>query len=272
MEIKRQYPSAQSAWVATMTAIHAQGGAVSPRGLETKEILGNSFSFDMNYPVCYHQNRKLSYKFMAREAWTICCGTNAVSDISEYNKHIAQFSDNGVSFAGAYGPMFIYQRDYVINSLVKDQNSRQAVFTIWKPNPGSSADFPCTLVFNFQIRDNKLHCFVNMRSSDAWLGLPYDMFNFTTVALNILCAYNLKTAEAVELGDMHMMLNSSHLYGPNLEAARDVIITRADKDPEPIHFNTYDDWDFVLSSLHACYDQHESFDYVGGIKLWKIRP
>lgn len=274
MEVKKHHLSAQDAWVNTMIAIHSNGDVVSPRGIGTREILGNSFSFDMNYPVCYHQDRRLSYNFMAREAWTIACGTNAVSDINRYNSNIAKFSDNGVSFAGAYGPMFIYQRDYIIDTLVKDRHSRQAVFTIWKPNPGSSADYPCTLVFNFQIRNGKMHTFVNMRSSDAWLGLPYDMFNFTIMTLNVLAAYNLKSYSLVELGHMHMMLNSSHLYDTNYDESRNVILNAPDKMPELVHYRTFGDWDFVLRSLEACYDQHDHsvFESTEGDALWKIRP
>jgi thymidylate synthase len=56
-----------------------------------------------------------------------------------------------------------------------------------------------------------------MRSSDVWLGLPYDVFTFTM--LQNLAAADLGS----EIGTFYMNLGSSHLYASNFEGAKAVL-------------------------------------------------
>src|SRR3546814_5271713 len=67
------------------------------------------------------------------------------SEIAPWNRHISQFSDDGVVFAGAYGPRINLQLDYVLNKLREDPDTRQAGLTIWRPNPQPSKDIPCKI-------------------------------------------------------------------------------------------------------------------------------
>lgn len=73
------------------------------------------------------------------------------------------------------------QFDYVIDTLLKDPDSRQAVVNInniyHKAHP--TKDFPCTTAMQFFIRGNKLHMTVTMRSTDLVLGFCNDVFQFT---------------------------------------------------------------------------------------------
>ena len=73
------------------------------------------------------------------------------------------------------------QFDYVIDTLLKDRDSRQAVVNInniyHKAHP--TKDFPCTTAMQFFIRGNKLHMTVTMRSTDLVLGYCNDVFQFT---------------------------------------------------------------------------------------------
>jgi thymidylate synthase len=133
---------------------------------------------------------------------------------------IANFSDNGETFFGAYGPKILDQVRHVIDTLVNDPWSRQAVITIWRENPPSSKDIPCTISAQFFIRDGKLHCVDNMRSSDVWLGLPYDMFNFSMLSAYIALAIWNKTNRRIHLGQLSMNLGSLHLYDTNRKAAQ----------------------------------------------------
>jgi thymidylate synthase len=169
---------------------------------------------------------------MAGEAYWILSGSDKVKDIAPFNKHISQFSDDGSAFAGAYGPMVVKQLDYVVDRLTMDDATRQAVLTIWKPNPPKSKDIPCTVAMNFQLRDGVLHNHVFMRSSDVWLGLPYDIFNFSTIAykvaarLNELMVPNLRCRP----GTLFLTLCSSHMYLDNKGLATN-LVSRIGADP-----------------------------------------
>jgi thymidylate synthase len=151
---------------------------VSPRGMEIFEILNHSFMLDMDNPIISIPERKLNYNFMFGEAAWMLDGRNDVKTIEKYMKGITRFSDDGITFFGAYGPKIITQTSYVVNTLCNDQDSRQAVLSIWRENPKSSADIPCTLTMQFFLREGLLYCNTNMRSNDIWLGTPYDAFNF----------------------------------------------------------------------------------------------
>ena len=259
----KHYTSANIAWRNTLAAILRTGEDVDPRGMKTKEILNNSFSIDMVNPVTYHQERKLSYKFMAAEALWITSGSNSTSDITPYNKHIGNFSDNGEIFNGAYGPPFQEQLPFIVRTLLLDPMSRQAVMTIWNRRPEPSKDIPCTVSLSWNIREGKLNCHVFMRSSDAWLGLPYDMFNFTMMTCKVASQLG-----SILPGALYMNLVSSHLYEKHFEATEDVLEHIPDKEPDSLSMYSFGDWEYINRSLLVCRDLAEK----SNTSFWKIRP
>ena len=159
---------ATDAWMILLRDVYLNGAEARPRGLLTKEIVGNtSPRVDMTTPVVTSPVRRLGYRFMAAEAAWILGGKNDVASISPYSRHIASFSDDGITFAGAYGPKIVEQLDYVAESLLNDIDTRQAVLDIWRPNPKKSKDIPCTLTVQWLVRNRHLHCLDSMRSSDV---------------------------------------------------------------------------------------------------------
>lgn len=219
--------NATEAWLRQLRLLYNEGHEVIPRGKRTREVVGSQVKVDMRSPMVLWAPRKLSYKFMAAEAWWIMVGSDRVADISPYNPKISQFSDDGVVFAGAYGPKFALQREYVAQTLAKDPSSRQAVINIWRENPGPSKDVPCTLSLQFLIRGGvEIHCVASMRSSDVWLGLPYDIFNFTMLTAAIALDVQQRSVDhgtpthQLAPGQLHLTLGSSHLYEENFEQAR----------------------------------------------------
>lgn len=230
---------ATTVWHNNLRNILLNGDHVAPRGINTTEILAYQSTVHMSRPVVISETRKLGYKFMAAEAAWILSGDNRVSIISPFSKEISRFSDDGVSFFGAYGPRIVDQLMYVVQALAYDPETRQAVMTIWRPNPPKTKDVPCTTQVQWFIRDDVLHCIDTMRSSDLWLGWPYDIFNFSmlsgVIALRLKTAYNID----VELGNLTLVAGSQHLYEQNWEAARACVESRfKDKNEGPL-FNPH---------------------------------
>lgn len=203
--------SAHVAWMKLMNDILARGSRADPRGMRTRELLGYSTMFDMRAPVVNPLGRNISYKFMFAEAAWILSGRNDVDVIATYNRAIRKYSDDGFFMAGAYGPAILDQLPYVINCLNKDMDSRQAVMTIWRPRPYPSKDIPCTLSLQFLWRGDDLHTIVNMRSSDAWLGVPYDWFTFSMVSAYVA----LHLSPRPNVGTLYWQVGSQHLYHDN---------------------------------------------------------
>ena len=212
-----------AAWLHALLVIHQQGSKVAPRGKDCKELTCyQTMPINMHDPLVLEKTRNIGYKFMFAEAWWILTGQNAVATIAPYSKEIRQFSNDGLHFDGAYGPRVVDQLRYVIDALHKDQDTRQAVMTIWRQNPRESKDIPCTVALQFYIRDGELNCHAFMRSSDVWLGLPYDMFNFSAIAWYIFLELQRRSARVLRLGNLTITATSMHLYAWNDKAAEKV--------------------------------------------------
>lgn len=210
-------------WLCLLDYLVKYGNAVCPRGQPCREILCYRTKIPMVQPVVTIKERKLGRRFMAAEAWWILSGRNDLASIAPYSKEIHKFSNDGQRFDGAYGPKVVDQVRHAVYSLAMDRDTRQAVITMWRENPRPSLDVPCTISCQFLIRDGLLHCVDTMRSSDAWLGIVYDWFNFSMLSALILLELRLidpKAFNDVELGTLTLVAGSQHLYERNLDDAR----------------------------------------------------
>lgn len=217
---------ATDAWIGLLGRVTQKGIMSSPRGMAIKELLGSQVQVNMQRPVVLVKERKLSYKFMAGEAWWILSGKNDVPSISRYCKRIADFSDDGEIFFGAYGPKISEQRNYVIRKLEEDPDSRQAVISIWRENPPETRDVPCTISVQWLIRDGFLHCIDTMRSNDVWLGFPYDVFNFSMLSWMILDELKWRNGDRfkdLQLGTLFLNAGSHHIYARDLVKAEELL-------------------------------------------------
>lgn len=203
---------------------------VGPRGMATRELRWCHYELtDVTRCATWLPGRGLNYPFMFAEFLWMFSGRDDLEMIKYYNEAIAKFSDDGLLLYGAYGPRWRMQVNGAIERLRKDGDTRQAVICTWRPDYQwentdddgdyyrASKDVPCTLTMQYLLREGKLECGVVMRSSDAWLGLPYDIFCFSM----------LQRAIAAEIGvypgPLSLFIGSSHLYDRDLEKARTVL-------------------------------------------------
>jgi thymidylate synthase len=208
-----------AAWLHLLGYLIERGSYTAPRGMGVREIINVTLHVRHGLNnVLVNDIRNPSYRFMVAEWLWIWFGRDDVASIAQYNSHIAKFSDDGVTFSGAYGPKVRGQWLRAQNALDIDPDTRQAVIQIYQPPTGVTKDVPCTLTVQFILRQGQLHTIVNMRSSDIWLGLPYDFFNFSMLG-NTMAAIR-----GVELGSVTFHIGSSHLYDTNLEKATMIAI------------------------------------------------
>jgi len=201
-----------SAYRGLATYIITDGLSAGPRGLQTREILGVSFRVqNPMHNILYHPDRNLNYKFMVAEFLWILFGYDDTATIGKYNKRIVEFSDDGVKMWGAYGPRLQVNLPYAIAKLQEDPQTRQAVVLIWETPWQHTKDIMCTLTLQFILRDNFMNMIVNMRSSDIYLGLPYDFYVFSQIQ-NLMC-HHLKCTP----GFLQFNFGSSHMYERDLD-------------------------------------------------------
>lgn len=230
---------ANDAWLTMLNDLTRHGKNVSPRGIPCQEIISYTSTIDMTTPVVTIPERKLGKRFMVAEAWWMLSGKNDVASIAPYSKTISKFSDDGRRYDGAYGVKIIDQLRYICDMLIEDNDTRQAVISIWRENPRKSKDVPCTLSCQFFIRTHDgiryLDCCDCMRSSDAWLGVVYDWFNFSMLSAYVLLTIQERdeSLKNVKLGRLHLTAGSAHLYESNMPEAYSIL-----RQPRPF-YNSY---------------------------------
>lgn len=249
--------TANHAWVTAYNATLIHGDIVTPRGIATRELLHQPHRINMRYPVVTVASRKLNYRFMAAEALWILKGQNTLAELMPYNARMAEFSDDGVTLAGAYGPRIAPAIDYVVATLERDVHSRQAAFTIWQPNPAPSKDIPCTIAMTITIRNMCLNVHVFMRSSDIWLGLPYDIFAFATIGYTFTAKLKRTYPDLVP-GFLYITAASSHLYTHDVQPEP---LNLPFAVPKPTPDALWQDNDYLLDYLATLRDSKKDSSY-----------
>lgn len=114
---------------------------------------------------------------------------------------------------GGYGPkLFNLHGQYdqvknVIELLRRNPFSRRAVIQIFDGEDlVKYPEVPCTCTLQLFTRGGKLHMVTYMRSNDAYIGLPHDIFAFTM--LQEIIARSL----SVDIGYYYHNVGSLHLY------------------------------------------------------------
>lgn len=164
--------------------------------------------------------RGVNPKIAAIEAMQLIAGISVPDMVVRASPNFEKYREPDGTFYGAYGIRVGKQTEQVIRKLKEDRNTRQAVITLWNPffdNSPGMHDYPCTVALHFDIRYSKLNMNVVMRSNDAWLGTPYDLFQFTQLQLTIARAL------CVNPGMYRHTAWSLHLYENNFDAVEEMI-------------------------------------------------
>ncbi len=97
------------------------------------------------------------------------------------------------------------QIEYAIKEI--KNNSRRAIITLWNPTDLKDQALPCCYTqFNFVRCNNNLNMVMHFRSSDLFLGLPYDII---VGALFLITVANKCKLSANQLG---LNLADAHIY------------------------------------------------------------
>jgi thymidylate synthase len=121
-----------------------------------------------------------------------------------------------------YGWAILSEENYqqfwnVYHELIEHRDSRRAVMIYNRPimwydyKRNGRNDFMCTNDVQYLIRDDQLHCIVNMRSNDAIYGYKNDLA-WQKYVLALLCGRLNEHEEKVEAGNIIWNAGSLHVY------------------------------------------------------------
>ena len=202
-------------------------------GTGTRSVFGRQLRFDLaeGFPIL--TTKKVHFKSVVNELiWFLNGDTNT----QWLRQNGVSIWDEWATEAGELGPLYgaqwvnwptrdggsINQIDYVIDCLRHRPESRRILFHAWNVEylpdetmspqenveAGRMALPPCHLLYQFYVANGKLSAMLYIRSSDAFLGLP---FNIASVSLlvHMLCQQvELEPGEVVvTMGDCHLYSN-----------------------------------------------------------------
>lgn len=162
----------------------------------------------------------------AEIAWFLL-GSQSATFIRRYapiwDKFIEEIGPGKFGVKAAYGYRWRthFCRDQLflaLDALRKDPSDRRCYISAWDPASDGLGELgqknvPCPVGFNLMIQDHELHSALTLRSSDVFVGLPYDVMGHALLMSAIARELNITP------GVMHVTLAHAHLYEPHWEMA-----------------------------------------------------
>jgi thymidylate synthase len=115
-----------------------------------------------------------------------------------------------------YGARFneFNQFEHLI-SLFKDRlETKRGVISIYTPydTDPNRVDVPCTLMYNFLVRENKLHAFAAYRSHDLFAGFRIDYVFLSFIIQYLIAILRSELGVNLEVGSISTFDTSLHFY------------------------------------------------------------
>lgn len=248
-------------------------------GTGTTSVFGRQIRHDLSKGFPLLTTKKLHFKSIANELiWFLSGNTN----IQWLNQNGVSIWNEWATEEGELGPLYgkqwtawptkdgrsINQIDYVVTTLRTNPNSRRILFHGWNPEylpdeslspqenarQGRMALPPCHLLYQFYVADGRLSSQLYIRSSDSFLGLPYNIASLALLTHMLAQQCDLVAHEiVVSIGDLHAY--SNHMTQIQTQLDREIrplpqlVIKRR---PETIYDYRFDDFEIVG------YDPHPS--------------
>ena len=131
------------------------------------------------------------------------------------------------------GEFKIDQIQSVIDKLSAQPFTRQAQMITWMPNIDNDCyDPPCLQSLWYRILEDEegvywLNCNIRFRSNDAWGANFMNMFGFIQFNKEVIAAgVAEKTGKTVKLGRLNWQADSFHIYGKDIQAAKERLFDR----------------------------------------------
>ena len=206
----------------------------SPRGKKTKEMINATLIIE-NIEECVLKNpaRKLNLKYLNEELEWYMSGDLRAESIAKHAKLWSMIQNPDGTVNSNYGHFVFYQElenfegsqyDWVIESLKKDKDSRQATINFNQPKHKytTNKDFFCTVNTQYFIRNNELIGITNMRSNDLIYGFAYDFPFFSYLQQKIY--QDLKQVYPdLKLGVNYHNASSLHVYEKHFKMLEDIV-------------------------------------------------
>lgn len=243
MRGEKTFASADDMWIAAIEDALANGSEVGSREGASREVLGWSAMLMPGSPIAVaNEARKFSAQYAGAETLWYLSGSARIDLPLAYALSYAQWANDG-EMVGAVGGRLSGDPDFdgvahlvskdgwtlprkleaAIALMRREPNTRRCVIPFWsggdlvRAQDGVTRNVPCYVAWQALPRGGALHWVTTMRSQDAWLGMPYDVFAFACVQRIVARALDLAPGWYVH------QCGSLHLYDKHAERAKRAI-------------------------------------------------
>ena len=198
-----------------MSSMFDKFASIQPsRNGETKEMHPFFYTIeDFSQYMLTAKGRVINFPFALAEILWIMLGDNSLW-VSEYNKQMGEYADEGV-FNAAYGHRMrerfsVDQFEDTIRFLENDHDSRHATIVYRHPYQDKAdkqtKDRACNISSMFLIRNGLLNITQTVRSHDFVWGVPYNFMQFGYITQALAERLGVSVGHYAELN------NSLHVY------------------------------------------------------------
>ena len=178
--------------------------------------------------------RKMYIKTAAAEAAWFTLGTRDLDFMGRHSSIWSKFTedlDGHQVVKNAYGYRYRhhFKRDQLgdaIQALIQNPSDRRIVVSAWDPAEDGlgrpSVNVPCPAFFTLSILDGQLNTAYFLRSSDVFVGLPYDIMTHSFL-MAMIHAELEAVFPALRLGTFHITMAHPHLYEDHVSQAKAAI-------------------------------------------------
>lgn len=211
---------ANEIWQRVSQELLNKSSVITSRKGNTRELLHVLLSLsDPHRKWISDRKPPISIGYALADLIWVLNGSNDAKVINFWNPALPNYAGHGKKYHGAYG--YRIRKNFAIDqlerayfALTNNSDNRQTVILIWDPEKDmplingkpADEDIPCNICSFLKIRDNKLEWTQIMRSNDAFMGLPYNLVQFTSLQ-EILAGWLGK-----EVGTYTHYSDSLHVY------------------------------------------------------------
>jgi len=229
-----------------------------------KSIFGYQMHFDLRHGFPMLTTKKMPFKIMANELLWFVSGSSNIKVLQDNKiRYWDDFADEDLNLGPVYGVQWRHWKDpntggeidqlqWAIDQIKNNPHSKAIIVSAWNPADLEAMRLPpCHTMFQFDVTKGKLRMQLYQRSSDVFLGLP---FNIAQYALLLQMVAKVTGLEARELV---VSIGNAHLYANQIEQAKEQLLRKPFAFPKleiTGDQQTIDDFkieDFVISDYES---------------------
>jgi thymidylate synthase len=200
-------------------------------GTGTLSVFGHQMRFDLAEGFPLVTTKKLHVKSIIHELLWFLAGDTNVGYLNQHGVTIwNEWADKNGDLGPVYGRQWrswpavdgsaIDQIAAVVEAIRRNPDSRRLIVSAWNPaDVNKMALPPCHCLFQFYVAKRRLSCLLYQRSSDVFLGVPFNIASYALLTMMMAQVTGLAAGEFIHtLGDAHLYLN--HLEQARLQLSR----------------------------------------------------